>query len=391
LSEYQYYEFLAVDRPLDERAQAEVRSLSTRARITATSFVNEYHWGDFRGNPSELMERYYDAHLYLANWGTRHLMFRLPRSLVDLAVAEQYCVGDQVSARTAGQHLILSLTGGDEDESWDYEPQAFLAAIVGVRGEIAAGDLRALYLAWLTGCGVWERDESDFDDEDNDDKDNDELEPPVPAGLRTLTAPQRALADFLRLDGDLLTVAAEASPPLGKDSADPKRLAAWVAKLPTVEKDRLLLRVAQDHAATVHMELLRRFRDDSTPPVPVEPRRTVADLLDGAARIRAERQRREAVRRAEERAQRETARALARERRLDDLADDEEAAWTRVHAMIATRKPAEYDSAVTLLTDLQALTERDDRPHEFTQRCAAIRQEHARKSTLIDRLNRANL
>jgi hypothetical protein len=29
--------------------------------------------------------------------------------------------------------------------------------------------------------------------------------------------------------------------------------------------------------------------------------------------------------------------------------------------MIATRKPAEYDAAVTLLTDLQALAEREDR------------------------------
>jgi hypothetical protein len=41
VSEYQYYEFLAVDRPLEDAEQAEVRYLSTRARITATSFVNE--------------------------------------------------------------------------------------------------------------------------------------------------------------------------------------------------------------------------------------------------------------------------------------------------------------------------------------------------------------
>lgn len=46
---------------------------------------------------------------------------------------------------------------------------------------------------------------------------------------------------------------------------------------------------------------------------------------------------------------------LARERRLDKLADEEDAAWSRVEAMIRTRKPAEYDAAVTLLADLQAL------------------------------------
>lgn len=45
----------------------EVRQLSTRARITATSFTNEYHWGDFKGSADQMMQRFYDAHLYLAN------------------------------------------------------------------------------------------------------------------------------------------------------------------------------------------------------------------------------------------------------------------------------------------------------------------------------------
>ena len=385
MSQYQYYEFLAVDRPLDEQAQAEVRSLSTRAQITATSFVNEYHWGDFGGIPAKMVERYYDAHLYLASWGTRHLMLRLPRSLFGLDVAEQYCIGDQVTAWTAGEHLVLSLTSEDDEESWDYEPQESLASFVGLRGELAAGDHRALYLAWLAGYGVWERDDSDFDDED------DGSEPPVPAGLRTLTAPQRALADFLRLDDDLLAVAAEASPPLGTTTDDPKRLAAWVAKLPAAEKNQLLVRVVRDQAATVHLELLRRFRDDTSPPVADQPRRTVSDLLDGAARLRGDRQRREAVQKAEEQARRERARALARERRLDELAGDVEAAWARVHGMIATRTPGEYDNAVRLLTDLRALAKRNDRSSEFTQRCAVLRQEHARKTTLIGRLDSANL
>ncbi|MHB8246982.1 MAG: hypothetical protein ACYDGN_16870, partial [Acidimicrobiales bacterium] len=51
MSEYQYYEFLAIDRPLDARQQGELRALSTRARITSTRLVNTYHWGDFKGDP----------------------------------------------------------------------------------------------------------------------------------------------------------------------------------------------------------------------------------------------------------------------------------------------------------------------------------------------------
>jgi len=223
MSEYQYYEFLAVDRPLDERQQAEVRALSTRARITATSFTNEYHWGNFRGDPRKMMERYYDAHLYLTNWGTHQVMLRLPRALLSLEVAEQYCIDPNVAAWASGEHLILDLNSEDESGDWVEGTEDSLPVIVGVRAELAAGDLRPLHLAWLAAYGTWERDEDAFGyDEEG------ELEPPVPVGLGVLTAPQRALADFLRLDADLLTIAAQASPPLAGTCQDPECTQFWV-------------------------------------------------------------------------------------------------------------------------------------------------------------------
>lgn len=286
MSEYQYYEFLAIDRPLDNRQWDEVRSLSTRARITATSFVNEYHWGDFRGDPDEMMERYYDAHLYLTDWGTRRIMLRLPRGLLDIGVAEDYCVGDQVAAWTTDEFLVLDLTNEDDSGYWEDELEATMSAIVGVRTELAAGDLRPLYLAWLAGYGTWERDEDAFDrDADH------EREPPVPPGLTTLTAAQRALADFLRLDDDLLAIAAQTSPPLDETTDDPAGLAAWVANLPLAEKNRLLLRVVEEHAAAVRLEMLRRFRDEHAASLPEPARRTVADILDATARRRADHKR----------------------------------------------------------------------------------------------------
>lgn len=388
MSEYQYYEFLAIDRPLDDDEQAGVRSLSTRARITATSFVNEYHWGNFRGDPSRLMERYYDAHLYLANWGTHRVMFRLPCDLLDPAVVENYCARDQASVWVAGDFIVLDFTSDDEgcESEFAYDAELLLSAIVGVRAELAAGDLRPLYLAWLAAYGGWERDEDVFDSDTDHD-----LEPPVPPGLSTLTAPQRALAEFLRLDDDLLAIAAQASPRLAEVGGDPGELAAWVTRLPVAEKDRLLARVVQGEAARMRMELLRRFRGDTDPTFPAPTRRTVADLLDDAARRRTDRKRLLAAQRAEYDARREQARLDARERRLDKLADGEDAAWSRVDALITTRKPAEYAAAVTLLTDLQALAERQDRYDTFTLRTIALRQTHARKPSLIERLNRAGL
>ena len=78
MSEYQYYEFLAIDRPLTANELDELRALSTRATITPVSFTNEYNWGDFKGDPHKLMQRYFDAHVYVANWMTAIFMVRLP-------------------------------------------------------------------------------------------------------------------------------------------------------------------------------------------------------------------------------------------------------------------------------------------------------------------------
>ncbi|KDA43023.1 hypothetical protein E0F15_12910 [Frankia sp. B2] len=386
MSTYQYYEFLAVDRPLDARQQDEVRALSTRARITATSFTNEYHWGDFRGDPRKMVERLYDAHLYLANWGTRRVMLRLPRALLALKVAEQYCVDPQVTAWTTGEHLVLDLSSEDEGGDWVEGAEDSLSAIVGVRAELAAGDLRPLYLAWLAAYGVWERDEEAFDDEEEDD-----LEPPVPAGLGSLTAPQRALVDFLRLDADLLAAAAQASPPAAQAREDPHALAGWIKDLPSGDKEKLLLQVTQGHGARVQMEVLRRFRGEPDPLRDGRPRRTVAQLLDAAADIRQERRRHAEAARAEQDARDAQARALAREKRLDTLARDGDTAWGRVDALIDTRRQSDYDAAVDLLGDLQALASRSGTTVEFARRFTLLRQVHLRKPSLIARFDRAGL
>jgi|SRR5208282_4721468 len=133
MSEYQYYEFLALDRPLTEKQRAELRSISTRAEITATRFVNEYQWGDLKGDPRKMMERYFDAFLYLANWGTRRLMFRLPRGVLDPENAGQYCYTDTASLIETGSHLILSLYADREPDDYWEEPGGQLAAMVQAR------------------------------------------------------------------------------------------------------------------------------------------------------------------------------------------------------------------------------------------------------------------
>jgi hypothetical protein len=81
VSEYQYIEFLAIDRPLTYNELAFSRKQSTRAEISEWSFQNEYDFGDFHGDVNGLLRRGYDVHLHYANYGTRTVALRFPAGL----------------------------------------------------------------------------------------------------------------------------------------------------------------------------------------------------------------------------------------------------------------------------------------------------------------------
>jgi hypothetical protein len=369
MSEYQYYEFAAVDRPLGPDELVEVRALSTRAHITPTSFVNEYEWGDFRGDPQYLVEQYYDAFLYLANWGTRQLMLRLPAALLDLAVAERYCVGGTVSAWSSHQNTIVAAVSEDEEGDFDWDGGVVLGSILPVRDEILSGDLRALYLMWLVEVG-------------NGTVVSDEPEPPVPDGLATLTGSQTALAEFLRLDADLLAVAASGSG-LRRRTPGPD-IEALVADLPADARDALLVGLLRGHDPHLRATTLRRM---GGPAVEGEARRTAGELVSAASARREGRDRAEKERR--ERASAENARlaAHARRRVLDELAAEGERAWNRVAMRVAEKRLVGYDIAVALLADLQEVTG----DAEFNRRIAELKEEHRRKPAFLQRLAAAGL
>ena len=82
MSEYQYIAFRAADRPLTDKEIAFAETQSSRAAISRWSFENEYHYGDFRGDPDKLLRGGYDVHLHYANFGIRRVLLRLPHGLL---------------------------------------------------------------------------------------------------------------------------------------------------------------------------------------------------------------------------------------------------------------------------------------------------------------------
>jgi hypothetical protein len=66
-----------------------------------------------------MMEEYFDAHVYVANWGTRILMLRLPRASVDEEALRPYVIDETMDYWMTDEHLILRWERNEEpDDDW---------------------------------------------------------------------------------------------------------------------------------------------------------------------------------------------------------------------------------------------------------------------------------
>ena len=233
MSEYQYYEFQAIDRPLTPEAQQDVARLSSRTEPHPRRAAFTYSFGgDLPRRAEDVLVDYYDAMLYLANWGSRQLMFRLPERLVDAHAMQQYNVVMRdyplvaVRVYTEGDYAVLDIRLDQEGGLGWIQGEGWLDSLVGLRDEILRQDYRLLYLAWLTGLTLV------------DDVDEEALEPPVPPGLQTLSPAVESFVELFGLNDDLIQVAAEPSDPLNEGNTDVDYGRA-IAELPSEEGEKL--------------------------------------------------------------------------------------------------------------------------------------------------------
>lgn len=117
MSEYQSYEFQALDRSLTSADQKYLHGLSSRVEITATSARFVYHYSDFRGDPIKVLEHCFDLMLYIASFGVRQLAIRLPKKLVNPFAFAPYCDTSCISVSTTEKSTILNIKIAAEDYS----------------------------------------------------------------------------------------------------------------------------------------------------------------------------------------------------------------------------------------------------------------------------------
>ncbi len=302
MSEYQYYEFVAVDAPLTATQMAELRARSSRAVITPTSFVNEYHWGDLKGDPSDWMRRYFDAHIYVANWCSCWLLLRLPNDVFDVNTLNAFATQSAFTVERTDRHWILGweLSEGDDDRFGAEDGHGWMGRLAALRDELLRGDLRPLYLGWPAGVSTGEVEDAAL-----------ELSPPP--GLSRLTAAQQSLVEFLEIDPDLLAAAASGDQPQSDgDIGGEAAMDIWIAGLPESEGRSVIKQLVMGRAQHAERQLQSRFlawQQQQQAEIKTRPaRRTVAALQDLTKSAAENRNRQQAIQRKQAEAEQQAAR-----------------------------------------------------------------------------------
>jgi hypothetical protein len=381
MSEYQYYEWQTLDRPLTPEERAAVNELSSHIEVSSSQAIVTYSWGDFKHDPRQVLACYFDAFLYLANWGSKRLAFRFPKGLLDPEQIEPYLWEYCIELEPVGNYFILDISLDEEEGGEWIEGEGWLSSLSRLRDDLLEGDYRALYLAWLRAAEL-------------QDADDDELEPSVPPGLSELSPPLASFVELFGLDENLIQVAAEASPQRQPTPAIPPE--EVIARLAPAERDAFLVRLARGEAH-LSLTLNRRLQElagaSPRPPAcggtaPVDGGRGVASAPRrtwGELRVTADRLQREAKRRAA---------AAVEAKRIQELqafAPREAETWREVVALIEEKKPASYDKAVALLVKLRDLADYQGRMADFQTQVAGLQERYANRPALRDRLQRARL
>ena len=370
MSEYQYYEFQAIDRPLTQEERAAICELSSRVKPTATTASFNYSYGNFRGDPKQVLARYFDIMYYITNWGTQQLMFRFPTSLINREAIELYCIDNYISLSFAGDWAILDWEFSQEEGFNDWiEGEGILSELIGLRQEILQQDYRGLYLAWLKAIDL---------SEGYIDIDKTQLEPPLPPGLNQLSASQKAFTEIFELDEHLLNVACASSGKLTTISKQTWQQA--ISQLSASERQDFLLRLAKgEHnlSAKFKQKLSQLI---PTSPASNQPRRTIQELLEAAA---------EEGKKAEKRRQQEA--EAKRIEELQTLAKREAQVWQQVESLIQKAQSKSYDEAVKLLVKLRDLAEYQNGLPVFQERLNQIYEQYSNRSGLKRRLQEIGL
>jgi hypothetical protein len=372
MSEYQFYEFVALDGPISDEGLRYAEGCSSRAEVSRFYWRNVYNFGDFGGNVETLL-KYYDAHLYIANWGSVHFALALPADCLHEDVLRPYLRGNDpyeetLSVKKDADRCIVWWKRNEEG-GWGWtEGEGIISRLTGIREELMRGDCRALFLGWL----------ADFDpNEWSDPGDAGVLLPPIPAGLDCLTPSLQALLEQFPVDQDALAVAAGQSQGTMPDRIP---IATVLDKTPLPKMKTWLERVAEGNGSRVMSEL-NRLTYPRMEAVAGEPL-TCVDFAANTIEIREARLKKEARAAAAERRRV----AAARKRHLEGVMKRADTIWAELDLLMDEKTASGYDSSAEHLKELHDAYEQAERGVEFQDKLNVFRERYSRRPAMMRRI-----
>ncbi len=366
MSEYQYFEWQAHDRPLTPIEMAAVNGLSSHMNVSRTRAHVDYSWGNFKHDEIHVLTSFFDAFLYASNWGTSRLAFRFPAALLDEAALRPYLWEGIIDLTPIENSLVLEITYNDEEGGDWIDEEGTLSMLAPLRADLLAGDYRCLYLAWLMATAL--------------EGDDEQLEPPVPPGLGELNPQLTAFVDFFALDSQLVQAAASASEPL--TPAPEPEAELLIERMSRHECNEWLQRLASDEPL-LSLKLNRRLREYSGSPAKTEataPSRTTRELEAAAKELlKAEKERKRAEA------------AAKHKKELEDFAPQASHAWDQINVLMEKKSGRAYDEATALLVRLREVAVLQNDMAGFTERFAGVQAQYGGRRTFMDRLRAAKL
>jgi len=372
MSEYQYYEFTALDGPISDEGLCYAEGCSSRAEVSRIHWRNVYNFGDFGGSVETLLQ-YYDAHFYIANWGSVRFALALPEGVLDRNAVESYVHGHEQYENTltinSNGERTVAWWERHEDGGWGWtEGEGTISQLVGIREELMRGDYRSLFLGWL----------ADFDpDEWRDPRDSAVLVPPIPAGLDCLTSSLHALTEQFPVDQDALAVAAGQA----HDSM-PERIPISDAldELSASDMKALLARVAEGDGSRVMSELNRLTYPQTD--APSDEALSCVDFATKTIAVREARLKKEAKAAAAKRRKE----AAARKRHLEGIMNRADTIWSELDPLMEEKIASVYNNVASQLKELREAYEQAGRNIDFQAKLAAFRERYSRRPAMMRRI-----
>lgn len=374
MSEFQYYEFYSIDQMISDADQAFLQKISSRAKINSRQAIFTFSYRDFPHEAVDVLDRCFDMMVYMANFGIRQLMIRFAIGEIDPAQFEPYLVENLITVQTTAKSVILNFEICHEDYyDWLAEEHDDLGKMLNLRDDILNGDLRSLYLVWL----------STADAESIDLFPQLRTEPPVPANLQKLSPALKHLNDFFQIDPDWVKIAAQASATLDPKTQPTPQWAEAIAALPEAERNAYLLRVLEGDSS-VRADLRQRVRSPQTTP-------TFPGITPGTRRLS------EIITAAEDyrKQLKAQATAAAHQKRQQYLAtmvaSRTEPLWAMVEDLVREKRTKAYEQAIIHLVDLRDCAKNQGKIAEFRAALQSLQNRYPTLRGFHDRVRQAGL